>query len=72
VSDPAVKRHLRANMDEALARGVFGVPTFVVGEEIFWGEDLTEMMVDYLADPELFQSGEFKRLDNLPAAAQRK
>ncbi len=72
VSDPAVKRQLRANTEEAIARGVFGVPSFAIGEEIFWGEDLTGMMVDYLADPKLFQSAEFERLDNLPVAAQRK
>ena len=72
VSDPAVKQQLRANTDEAIARGVFGVPTFVVDEEIFWGEDATEMMVDYLDDPELFRRGEFERLRDLPAAAQRK
>ncbi len=72
VSDPAVKQRLRANTEKAIERGVFGVPSFVVDEEIFWGEDSTEMMVDFLADPELFQSGEFERLDNLPAAAQRK
>ncbi len=71
-ADPAVKQQLRANTDEAIERGVFGVPSFAIGEEIFWGEDSTEMMVDYLADPELFQRGGFERLDNLPAAAQRK
>ena len=72
VSDPAVKQRLRSNTEEAIERGVFGVPSFAIGEEIFRGEDLTEMMLDYLADPELFQSGEFERLDNLPPAAQRK
>ncbi len=72
VGGPAVKQQLRANTEEAIERGVFGVPTFVVGEELFWGEDSTGMMVDYLADPELFQSREFERLDNLPAATARK
>ena len=72
VGDPAVKRQLRTNTEEAIERGVFGVPTFVIGEEIFWGEDTTGMMVDYLADPELFRSREFERLDNLPTAAARK
>lgn len=37
--DPAVKDALRANTDEAVARGAFGVPTFVVGDELFWGAD---------------------------------
>ncbi|MHA1154011.1 MAG: 2-hydroxychromene-2-carboxylate isomerase [Alphaproteobacteria bacterium] len=71
VGDPAVKQRLRANTEEAIDRGVFGVPSFVVGEEIFWGEDATGMMLDFLADPKLFQSGGFERLDNLPVAAQR-
>lgn len=35
----AVKARLRAHTDEARARGVFGAPTFFVGEEMFWGND---------------------------------
>ncbi|MGH6914691.1 MAG: 2-hydroxychromene-2-carboxylate isomerase [Geminicoccales bacterium] len=29
----------RANTEAAIAEGVFGVPTFVIGEELFWGQD---------------------------------
>ena len=72
VSDPAIKQQLRANTDEAIARGVFGVPSFAIDEEIFWGEDATGMMLDFLADPELFRRGDLGRLRDLPAAAQRK
>jgi 2-hydroxychromene-2-carboxylate isomerase len=72
INDPAVKQALRDNTDEALARGVFGIPTFVIGEEIFWGEDVTEMMLEYLADPAPFQQGEWARLADLPVAAERK
>ena len=39
VSDPEVKGALRAATDEALALGVFGVPTVLVGEQLFWGDD---------------------------------
>jgi len=39
LGDPAVKDALRAATDEALAVGVFGVPTVLVGEELFWGDD---------------------------------
>ena len=67
-----VKQKLRTNTDEALARGVYGIPTFAVGEELFWGDDLTDMMLDYLADPSLFQEGELARLGDLPVAAERK
>lgn len=34
-----VKDRLRESTDEALKRGVFGVPTFRLGEELFWGHD---------------------------------
>jgi len=38
-STPEVKRQLRDATDHAIARGVFGVPTARVGDEIFWGTD---------------------------------
>lgn len=34
-----LKDELRRRNDEALALGVFGVPTVVVGDELFWGDD---------------------------------
>ena len=36
---PEVKAELRAQTDRAIARGVFGVPTMFVGDELFWGYD---------------------------------
>ena len=38
-STPAIKDALRARNDEAVALGVFGVPTVVVGDQLFWGDD---------------------------------
>jgi 2-hydroxychromene-2-carboxylate isomerase len=38
-STAAVKDSLRARNDEAVALGVFGVPTVVVGDRLFWGDD---------------------------------
>lgn len=35
----AVKDRVRAATDEAVARGVFGTPTFFVNDEMFWGHD---------------------------------
>jgi 2-hydroxychromene-2-carboxylate isomerase len=35
----ANKSRLRAATEEAQRRGVFGAPTFFVGEEMFWGND---------------------------------
>jgi 2-hydroxychromene-2-carboxylate isomerase len=35
----AVKRALRAHGEEAVRLGIFGAPSFVVGGELFWGND---------------------------------
>ncbi|MFI5005034.1 MAG: 2-hydroxychromene-2-carboxylate isomerase [Solirubrobacterales bacterium] len=37
--DPAIKAALRAATDAAHERGVFGVPTIAIDEELFWGDD---------------------------------
>lgn len=38
-----------ANLEEAVARGVIGVPFYIVGEEKFWGQDRLEDLDLYLA-----------------------
>jgi 2-hydroxychromene-2-carboxylate isomerase len=40
--EPAVKAALRDATESAHARGVFGVPTVAVGDELFWGDDRLE------------------------------
>ena len=40
--DTAAKEQLRANTDAAVRRGIFGAPSFVVGDELFWGQDRLE------------------------------
>jgi 2-hydroxychromene-2-carboxylate isomerase len=44
-----VKDRLREETDRALARGVIGVPTVAVGEQLFWGDDRLEDAVAALA-----------------------
>jgi 2-hydroxychromene-2-carboxylate isomerase len=39
IEEPDIKEQLRLNTEEAVRRGVFGAPTFFVGEEMFWGND---------------------------------
>ncbi len=36
---PQVAAAYQANTEAAIAAGVFGAPTFVIGEELFWGQD---------------------------------
>lgn len=47
--DPAVKDALRQATEDAVARGAFGVPTFFVGEDIFWGQDRLDFVRAALA-----------------------
>jgi 2-hydroxychromene-2-carboxylate isomerase len=37
------------NTEEALRRGVFGAPSYVVGEEVFWGQDRLALLDAHLA-----------------------
>jgi 2-hydroxychromene-2-carboxylate isomerase len=49
VQDDHVKQALRTTTEEAVARGVFGAPTFFVGTEMFWGQDRLDFVDRALA-----------------------
>jgi 2-hydroxychromene-2-carboxylate isomerase len=72
VSDPTIKRRLIANTEEAANAGVFGVPTFVVGGQLFWGADTIEWMNAFIEDPQMFERGEMRRAMELEFGAHRK
>jgi 2-hydroxychromene-2-carboxylate isomerase len=46
---PEVKQSLRAATDAAVARGVFGVPTFFVDGEMWFGQDRLGWVEEALA-----------------------
>ena len=71
IADPRIKETLRKNGEDALGLGIFGVPTAVVDDELFWGFDATPMLKSYLANPEMFKRGELARVSNLPRASGR-
>jgi len=71
LADPAVKATLRANTEQALAAGVFGVPTLEIGGELFWGHDAHGLMETALADPGWLERGEAARLRELPVGIRR-
>ena len=52
-----VKAQLKVNTDEAIARGVFGVPTFEVDGKLFWGVDALPMLRAYLLGDAWFEGG---------------
>jgi 2-hydroxychromene-2-carboxylate isomerase len=66
-----MKDPLRKNTEDAAARGVFGVPGFVVDGEVFWGADAVDFVKAFLADPAILRSNEMRRLDALPVGAVR-
>ena len=72
LSDPQVKDTLRSNTDEAIAEDVFGVPTFVVDGQVFWGGDATNMMLNYLDNPALFETDQMKRISEMPMGLTRR
>lgn len=50
VQQPAIKQRLIENTEDAVARGVFGAPSFFVGDELFFGKDkLVEVEEEILA-----------------------
>ena len=66
-----VKRELLANGEEAMALGVFGVPTLRVRDELFWGNDATELALAFARDPGTLDA-EMRRVDAIPEAVQRR
>jgi 2-hydroxychromene-2-carboxylate isomerase len=48
--DSAHLAQLEANWREADERGAIGVPTFIVGEEIFWGQDRIDFVLEHLRE----------------------
>lgn len=72
LATPEVKDSLRRNTDEAIARGIFGVPTLEIDGECFWGADAMDMAKAFLADPSVVRNPEMRRLDALPVSAARR
>jgi 2-hydroxychromene-2-carboxylate isomerase len=69
---PEMKDALRKNTEAAVQRGVFGVPTFDIDGELFWGADSIEFLKDFLKNPSAIKNQEMQRLDALPVAAARR
>jgi 2-hydroxychromene-2-carboxylate isomerase len=46
--DPEVKEQLKSVTQQAVARGVFGAPTFFVGDQMFWGQDRLDFVKEAL------------------------
>lgn len=51
-NDPGVAEIHARNTDEAISCGVFGVPTYVLDDELFWGQDRLDFLDRALAETE--------------------
>lgn len=71
VSRQWVKDRLRENTEQAASLGLFGVPTIVAGDEMFWGFDMTAMAFDFIDNPASLVDAEYQRLGSLPIAKVR-
>ena len=71
IAAPDVKAKLRANTEEAIANGLFGVPTTLLDGRAIWGDDATPMLAELLAGRDPFDDDEMRRLESLPQAASR-
>jgi 2-hydroxychromene-2-carboxylate isomerase len=72
LSAPEVKEALRRNTEAAASRGIFGVPTYEVEGELFWGADAVGFVNAFLADRAALHNDEMRRVDELPVGAARK
>lgn len=74
VRDPAgddVKQALRSATDDAIARGVFGVPTFAAAGRLFWGFDSLEMLAAQLRGDAWLAAFDWNGVAALPVGAGR-
>lgn len=72
--DPAgedAKADLKANTDEAIARGLFGVPTYAVDDKLFWGFDALPMLRAYLEGDAWFAQGHWEAAPQRPGQQRR-
>jgi len=71
IAQDDVKAQLRANTTAAIEGGIFGVPTLAIGQRLFWGNDASPMIDDFLRHPGMFDSHEQQRIAHLPLGVQR-
>lgn len=71
IARPEVKEALRRNTEEAIGRGVFGVPTLAIEDQLFWGFDMTDAALAWLRDDPVFRGEQMKRAAALPDGLHR-
>lgn len=64
------KVELKQNIQEAISKGAFGVPSFVLGNELFWGNDSLDDVKNYILGQDKLDRAKLENLlSNTPRAA---
>lgn len=71
IEHPDVKSALRSNTEEAVSRGVFGVPAMICRGRLFWGHDSLPMLRDFIADHPVFESADMQAVRTSLVGATR-
>ncbi|MBP8149604.1 MAG: 2-hydroxychromene-2-carboxylate isomerase [Limnohabitans sp.] len=71
VDHAEVKQRLQSNTQEAIAQGVFGVPSFVVDDKLFWGQDALPMLRAYLMGDAWFDGPDWQAPAQCPVGIRR-
>jgi len=66
---PEIKGQLRRQTEDAIARGVFGVPSMEIDDEVFWGYDDLPYLELYMAGKDPLDKEEWKRWISAPRAS---
>ena len=72
IKEPAVKKRLLDASYEAIRLRVFGVPTMIVDDELFWGNESFPHLARYLAGDDPVRPEDVAAWAAVPASAQRK
>ena len=66
------KAQLKINTEEAVARGIFGVPAFKVDGKVFWGSDALPMLRDYFSNGSWFCTDGWESVSKVSIGVSRK
>ncbi len=69
--NPEVKKQLIENTQQAIDQGIFGVPSFLVEGQIFWGYDRLDLLGDYLDQKIHVDESKFDQIIARPSSAKR-
>lgn len=68
----AIKMALAADTEKAILDGVFGVPTFRIGSELFWGSDRIDALIRHLQGKRIDEQALVDFLARAPLAERKR